>query len=196
MILSIIIPYHNEGQEKINPLLQSINGQIGIDLDKVEIIIVNDCEEPKELKFGVYNNIRNIKQIKSTHLNNPGLSRQTGLDNAQGSYIMFCDSDDILASYFVLKDSFDFIVKANADIYNLNFLEEIMSNNRFEYITKGANITWVFSKIYKREFLQSNNIRFTKDLLYHEDTYFNGLCVGCKARSLIIPITGYVWKYN
>lgn len=196
MILSIIIPYHNEGQEHINPLLQSINGQLGIDLNKVEIIIVNDCEEQKELNFDLYSNLHNINYIKSQYLNNPGLSRQSGLDKAQGTYVMFCDSDDMLASYFVIKDSFDFILKNNADIYNLNFLEEVLVNNRFEYITKGMNITWVFSKIYKKDFLQSNNIRFSKDLMYHEDTYFNGLCVGCKPKVLLIPTTGYVWKYN
>ena len=196
MILSIIIPYHNEGQEHINPLLQSINGQLGVAFNNIEIIIVNDCEEQQELNFNSYTNLCNINYIKSQYLNNPGLSRQTGLDKAQGAFVMFCDSDDTLASYFVLKDSFDFISKNNADIYCLNFLEEFLQDNRFEYITKGTNITWVFSKIYKKEFLQSNNIRFSKEFLYHEDTYFNGLCVGCKAKMLLIPITGYVWKYN
>ena len=54
----------------------------------------------------------------------------------------------------------------------------------------------MFSKIYRTAFLRENNIRFSKELLYHEDSYFNGLCVGCRAIMIPINITGYIWKYN
>lgn len=196
MFLSIIIPYHNEDQSIIDPLLHSINGQIGIDFNNIEVIIVNDCENQNELNFSAYTNLVNLKYIVSSCKNNPGLSRQFGLDQAKGDFIMFCDSDDLLASCLVIKDSLSFIQQKQADIYHLDFLEEGIVDNQFTYLTKGPNITWVFGKIYRSAFLKDNNIRFSKKLMYHEDSYFNGLCVGCQARTLRIPITGYIWKFN
>ena len=45
--MSIIIPYHNEDINLLIPLFSSINTQIGINFDDIEIVMTNNCEEPK-----------------------------------------------------------------------------------------------------------------------------------------------------
>ena len=45
MDLSIIIPYHDETAEKIEPLMNSINWQIGVNFSNIETILCNDLED-------------------------------------------------------------------------------------------------------------------------------------------------------
>ena len=79
MDISVIIPYHNETIEKIEPLMNSINWQIGVDFAQIEIILCNDLENSdgnicyEDLKK--YKNIfKSIKMIKFLYKNNPGMS--------------------------------------------------------------------------------------------------------------------------
>ena len=41
-LLSIVVPFYEEKEKEIFPLLSSINSQIGINFDLVEVIVVND----------------------------------------------------------------------------------------------------------------------------------------------------------
>ena len=60
-ILSILIPYHNEDENLFRPLLSSLNNQIDIDFNDIEIIVSNNIETHlmKELTplFMEYKNI-------------------------------------------------------------------------------------------------------------------------------------------
>ena len=66
--LSIIVPYHNEDDSIIFPLFNSLNNQIDINFDDIEIIVSNDCEipaSPKSLFDGTFPNIQNrVKYIR------------------------------------------------------------------------------------------------------------------------------------
>ena len=45
--ISIIIPYHNESEDVIKPLLKSINEQKkNIDFNDIEILFINNCDNP------------------------------------------------------------------------------------------------------------------------------------------------------
>ena len=67
--LSIIIPYHNEPEQTIYPLFNTIDQQQEIDFETIEIILCNNCENPIKPKFiqqRIFKNIsNNIKYIKS-----------------------------------------------------------------------------------------------------------------------------------
>lgn len=204
MDISIIIPYHNETIEKIEPLINSIDWQIGIDFSQIEIILCNDLENSdsnicyEDLKK--YKNIfKSIKMIKSLYKNNPGMSRQTGIDVCRGKYVFFCDADDSLYNRGVLRELLDNIKFSQADIYQFKFMEEIGGGvpvNQYVYNTKEYNWTWVFAKAYKVEFLRENGIRFAPENRWHEDTYFNYLCKYCAPKLININSIGYLWGFN
>lgn len=79
-ILSILIPYHNENENLFRPLLSSLNDQIGIDFNDIEIIISNNVEKHliKDLEylFMEYSNIYpQIKYIECPYKSSMGPNR-------------------------------------------------------------------------------------------------------------------------
>lgn len=201
-MISIIIPHHYEDKEKIKPLMTSINSQIGIDFDKIEILLCSDVDlSPLDaLDFTEYENICNrIRKIKSPFKNNIGLSRQAGIDEARGDYIVFCDADDSLYHMGALRELQDNINYSHADMYRFKFLEEIGGQNTKDrlYKTKEFNWIWVFGKAYKTDFIRRNNIRFSSKLRYHEDSYFNFILRYKKPNVVDVDsFPMYLWRYS
>ena len=101
--ISIIVPYYKESTEMLFPLLSSINNQLGIDFNKIEVLLVNDGANnrlPEEF-LGMFNNL-DIRTCCLMENRGPGVARQCGIEEAQGEYVMFCDADDVLHNVAVL----------------------------------------------------------------------------------------------
>ena len=201
MKLSIIIPHHLETEEQIHPLLNSIDSQVGIDFNDIEVILCCDSETSPldECDFSEYKNISDkILKLKSPYKQNPGMSRQLGVNNAKGDYIFFCDADDCLYHVVVLRELLENIKNTKADVYRFNFIEEIGSffDDRLEYQMKSANWIWVFAKAYRRQWLKDNNICFNENIRWHEDTYFNLLCQYCNPKTVDINDVAYLWRFS
>ena len=200
MIFSIIIPHHMEGPNQIKPLLNSINMQVGIDFNDIEIILCKDLPfSPLDnCSFSEYKNICNrIIRIYSPYEQNPGMSRQAGVDIASGEYIIFCDADDCIYNLCALREIIDNINLSHADIYRYKMLEEKVENDVAKYVVHDYDIVFVTSKAWKAEFLRKNNIRFSPELKIHEDNYYNLLALYCGPKIINVdsnPI--YLLKYN
>ena len=201
--LSIIIPYHSEKISTIKPLMQSIDNQSGIHFEDIEIIMSKDTNIPNEIDdypFTEYPNISDkITKIISEVKNNPGASRQAGLDVCNGEYVCFCDADDCLLSQLDLRVMLEQVDSSEkADVYRFKFIEEVGSfvDDSLQYLPHDVNWIWVFAKIYKVEFLKKHNIRFNPSLRWHEDTYFNLLCRYCNPKSIDLNNSTYLWKFS
>ena len=102
--LSIIIPRYKESEKEMFPLLSSINGQLGVDFCDIEVIIATDGKEGAELDQTFLELFEfPVKQVRLEKNSGPGMARQTGLDHAQGEYVMFCDADNTIHNVGVLK---------------------------------------------------------------------------------------------
>lgn len=94
--LSILIPVYN-----VAPYLQDcLNSITSQSIQAVEIIVLDDCSTDNSLEILRALSAASPVAIKILqHPHNRGLSaaRNTLLDNAQGDYIWFIDSDDMMA---------------------------------------------------------------------------------------------------
>lgn len=144
--LSVIIPVYNV--EKY--LEECLNSVLNQTLDKIQIIIVNDGSTDGSFNIikkysSKHNNIKVINQ------ENKGLSqaRNVGIDNAEGEYIAFLDSDD-----WVVKDMY-----------------EKMYNKAKKYdcplIISGIDLVWQNGKTKK-----FNNFNMKEDRLYSKEEHY------------------------
>ena len=90
-LVSIIIPYY----KKELYLEQSIRSILNQTYQNFEIILINDDPENKIFisKFSKLDH--RIKLVHNENNLGAGLSRNKGLEIANGEYIAFCDSDDL-----------------------------------------------------------------------------------------------------
>ena len=112
-LVSIVIPYH---KKKIY-FKKTINSILGQSYKKFEIILIYDDENLGELDFlkKIKKKFKKIKLIINKKNLGPGLSRNKGILQSKGTYIAFCDADDIWKKN-KLNVQISFMKK-----YNLNF---------------------------------------------------------------------------
>lgn len=184
-LVSIIIPTFNS--EKY--LKECLDSAVNQTLKNIEIIVVDSASKDKTIQIveeyaKLDNRIRLIKRGKEW----VGISRNYALDKASGNYIMFLDSDDILGLNAcevcyakIEKDSSDFVLFGNYQNGNKVYNKHIEICKKIEdNVVNPAEIAELISalsvepwkKIYSREFLNKNNIRFS-ELSFGEDVIFS-----------------------
>ena len=184
---SVIIPAYN-AEKTIRRCLDSL---VSIIRDDVELLVINDgsgdrtgeiCQEYAEK----YSNVRYFCK------ENGGVSsaRNMGLDEAEGEYILFVDSDDFVTEeYFEISDNVtriqpDFVLLGRY-IYNGKHLiphttgmkDQITetSESTAELLSRALEkqlLNAPSSKIFKRNIIEKNTIRFDERLPIGEDKVF------------------------
>ena len=112
-LVSVIIPYH----KKKFYFEKTINSILNQKYKNFEIILIYDDNNLEELDFlkKIKKNFKNIKLIINKKNIGAGLSRNKGILLSRGTYIAFCDADDIWK-----KNKLNLQIKFMRK-YNLNF---------------------------------------------------------------------------
>lgn len=197
--LSIIIPRYKETEKEVFPLLSSISNQIGVDFSEVEVIISTDGEGGELLDQSLLSlfDIDIIQTINTGKNSGPGVTRQNGLNIAKGEYVMFCDADDILYSVGVLEALINETSKVAPDYMSTPWVEELVDDKGDNiYVNHEIDNTWMHGKIFRRNYLIQNGIKFHNDLRIHEDSYFLALAQSFSDRSRYLPMKSYVWRFK
>lgn len=125
-VFSILIPVYNT-ENYLPRALGSIMNQT-FDLNKVEVIIVNDGSPNANLCDKIvadYQSSLHIVYIKKTQNEGLFLARKTGVENAQGKYYLNLDADDEHSSdaYEVLFNVFKKYENKNLDFIEFQIYE-------------------------------------------------------------------------
>ena len=190
--LSIIVPVYNV-EPYIRSSIESLYKQ-GLDEQDFEVILVNDGTQDHSFEK-IEDIIREHSNILRVDQENQGLSgaRNTGMKHATGQYILFVDSDDLLAEGCLAK-LLPIALDTSADLVVADFLklsdEEILNyqpdiNTPCRYVEKSGSAlfmedldpskNYVWRTIYRKEFLDKNNLRFIHGICY-EDMPFTPEC--------------------
>ena len=206
MLLTIIIPQYKENNSTVKRLLNTINYQLNVDWNEIEVIIVNDHSDII-LDEALLDSFENIKPryIKLDKNVGPGLARQAGLDAAQGEYVTFCDADDMYQNFGVFSLYIEEIKNKQPDIIQTQWIEEIRTNvqdkdgstaSKLVYITHDFEATWMHGKCFRKQYLTDNNIRFSDKLRYHEDSYILSCAFELTDKVVKDPVVSYVWTFD
>lgn len=198
MKISVIVPVYNILEKYLRNCLESLKKQT---LEDLEFIIIDDgstnnapqiCDE-----YGIKDN-----RFKVIHQENVGVSaaRNNGLDTASGEFILFVDADDSLLDGEVCNRLYTAITQNAADIVVFKYIKSSqlkektrvatiqdefyrslsvieISDGRYSIISRfdDKNETLLGSpwgKIFKREFIESNKLRFVLNLKKAQDRVF------------------------
>lgn len=171
--VSIIVPVYNSSKT-IDRCMNSLLNQT---YKNIEIILVDDGSKDDSLKI-IKKYKKNNKNVVAVHQENQGagIARNTGIKISSGDYVTFVDSDDELE-----KTAIENIVsklKKNTDIVISGFKKiDAEGHIIFKRIPSYGEwtefkYTLTVFKLYKRDFLMSHNVLYTKDKLY-EDMVFS-----------------------
>ena len=206
-LISIIIPIHNNAKY----LKKCLNSVVKQTYSNLEIILVNDASTDNSAKIIHDFAIKDSRIKVFTNKINQGVSvsRNIALENANGKYLTFLDSDDWLPKLSIEK-----LVKAiefnNADLCQSRhkIIGTIRKNQKF---TGDLNIQKcdngesrmlcfknmltgsVWCKMFKTSIIRENNIRF-ENLKLYEDTVF--LCRYMKHCNILIDYNENTYYYN
>lgn len=161
LLISIIIPYYNTYDYTIK-LLYELEKQITND---IEVIVVDDHSD---MVLPINYEKSWLKYIRlPKNSNGASKPRNIGLEQAEGKYIAFIDSDDMI-TYDYIREIKKAIEK-NTDIIYLSW-----KMPRSRIIMRKEPPKWncsVWCRVYKREII--GNVRFREDLRIAEDWQFN-----------------------
>lgn len=180
--VSIILPVYNSEQTIANTIESVLNQTY----KNIELIIVNDgSKDNSETICLSYAKSDNRIIFESISNNGVGHARNLAISKARGEYICFIDSDDIyepdyieimlknakenemvISGYYAVIDGESHIVSSDGFVTSdiCDCIEKLQSKLMF-------NQLW--NKLYKRNILVENNIKFNEKISLCEDLMFN-----------------------
>ena len=183
-MIDIIIPIYN-ARKTLELTLMSIRLQTIINKINIYLIDDNSSEDYKDI-LNKYKDM-NIIYIKLDKNNGPAVARQKGIEMSSSKYIMFIDADDLLYDADSIKKLFNKIEEDYDYVVGITIDEK--------QNTQIMNESDLHGKIYKREFLLKNNIKFNNTRV-HEDNYFNNLVLLCEPKQKEILENVYIYVDN
>ena len=195
--ISVIVPVYN-----VEPWLRECLESVLLhqDLDNIEVICIDDGSTDASLQI-LNEFAEKDSRVKVYTQSNSGLSatRNRGIELASGEYILFLDSDDLIAenSFLYLynevtNNDLDVLYFGACVIFDNKILEEKYQNNKGYYIRNKNNdysdivsgkelfvclidnnefISSACLQLVRNSFLKESNLRFYEGIL-HEDELF------------------------
>lgn len=194
--LQILVPQYKEDESTVCHLFDSIATQRSIDFSSIGVIVCNDGSDMFLSDSFIRSYPFHIDYYKEPHRGVSG-TRNKCLMHAESDYVMFCDADDVFFSslglyniFTEMENEFDSLISA--------FCAEIKDKKTgtiFYDLYENDGI-FVHGKVFRRDFLLSNNILFNEKLTINEDSYFVALCQSMSSVLRYIKEPFYLWVWR
>ncbi len=185
---SIIIPCYNSFKF-MNKSLENFENQTFNDF---ELVIIDDCSKDdsyeKLLEYRK-NSKLDIKLFKNNTNLGPGETRNVGLKNAIGEFVLFVDADDYLETtalekiHNVLNENnncdcvlYDYYYKSNKNEYYKKTVSKNISGNISKRDALIYTTGTTLGKVYLLDNIRKNNIKFP-NFKRNEDMPFNKIAI-------------------
>lgn len=211
-LISIIVPVYNVEKE-IDRCVDSLINQT---YENIEVLLIDDGSTDKSScicdEYAMLDD-----RIRVIHKENGGLSdaRNCGLDNTNGDFVMFVDSDDFLETDACLR-LYECIVNTDTDMcvgvireirkdsVNYQRRSHIKPNVRYsskEFMVRSIkSYEWyapAVLNLYKTAVFNDNNIRFKKGRLYEDIEILPRIYLCTNTISYVdFPFYNYVIREN
>ena len=179
-LVSVIVPVYNM-EKFVKKCALSLIKQT---YQRCEFIFVDDGSTDNSV--GILQDIKD-ERVKIICQENKGVSvaRNTGMGEASGEYIMFVDADDYVADDYVeylynliKKYDADFaystkLFKSKKDKQTKKEVVRVVDGTESSGLLLSPDVTvGSYNKIYRKDIIEKNNLRFRPDLYYGEGLNF------------------------
>ena len=213
-LVSVIMPVYCIPETLLRDSIESVLNQT---YDNLELLIIDDGS-PDNCGVVCDEYVFLDQRVKCYHISNIGVSgaRNCGIENANGQYILFLDSDDSIES-FIIEQMVTVAMENNADCiicscHHVNEHERTINRNsiidkldlkiyskeeilhELFYMGKPYDemeITAVWGKLYKRRLLE--NVIFDKRMYIGEDFALNYEVLKKTVKVVCISTKGYYY---
>lgn len=173
MLLDIIIPHGNEPWSVMQPCINMLNAQKGVDFDDFMVTIVHDGSEPFPEFY--LNGPANIRQV-SIPKRGVSAARNYGLSISNAVWVNFSDCDDCFSSVISLNMLFRGL-RQNDGQFDMMWSPFYMIQDDQVSKFDQFNRVFIHNKYYRRSTLMEKNIWFNEDIFMSEDSAFNTLLI-------------------
>lgn len=183
-LTSIVVPIYNASQT-LRRCIDSILQQTFVEF---ELLLINDGS--KDNSGAICDEYaQKDKRVRVFHKENGGVSsaRNLGLDNVQGEWVTFIDSDDWVAHDYIenlyasLKIGTDLVISFSTLIHNdggrqkPSNVSSLLVKGNFQSLFVDYNLhiyTSPWGKLYKRSIIEKHSMRFCEEMHIGEDLLF------------------------
>lgn len=213
-LISVIVPVYNAA-EHLPACVKALTAQTVF--DRMEILLIDDgssdgsgtlCDEVAAR----YSN------ITAVHQTNAGVSaaRNTGLLAAAGTYIGFADADDTMEA-ILFETLVERMETTGADLCFCGFVEEmpagennilypftsddVLNNEEIyaaviPYMLEFDSFNTCCAKLFRRELIECNHLRFETGIRLGEDRLFVGRYLLASETAAYCPVPLYRYRYS
>lgn len=193
--VSVLVPVYNVEKYIEKCARRLFSNTISSDC---EFIFINDCTPDSSMEK-LNNTIKDYPKLKKNiviinHEKNKGISavRNTAINNANGEYLLYTDSDDWVEPNYI-EDLYTEAKKGNYDIVGCDFYYEreytkhgkklLKKHLSMQPLNMNSKIclndlyedkvgAYLWCKLIKRDFVLNNKLSFTEDIFCLEDMLF------------------------
>lgn len=192
--VTVIIPIYN-AEKDLRRCLDSIGHQT---LRNIEIICIDDGSSDESANILLAYAAKDVRMRILTQKNaGQGVARNNGLEVAHGEYVYFMDADDELLGPEVFCRLVDEMGREDLDVLFFDaktvidedvkmpvfHAESYIKKNDYSAVKSGRRLFFDLVKnreytpspclaIYRRAFIEENNIRFPSERIFYEDNIF------------------------
>ena len=195
--VSVIVPVYSV-EDYLERCLDSLVSQ---SFRSYEVICINDAspDNSKEILEAYQQKYPSLLRVFHNKENlGLGLTRNVGLSQARGKYILFVDSDDYVKQDYI-ESYYMEMENSPADIIVGGYIRKTHKREKTHMMsqTVWSTVTYAIAcaKMFKASFLKNNNLKFT-DLKCGEDILFSLEAFYCNASFRVINYAGYYYVYN
>ena len=204
--VSVIIPVY-KAEQYIHKCINSVLSQTYSDF---ELLLVDD-ESPDNSGNICEEYARKDKRVRVFHKKNGGVSsaRNLGLENAQGEWVTFLDSDDwldtstlsvcqpFMEDFDVIRFSMNFVLSDDEKIIRPFLLIDEPQEDHLIRIISRETILGVCGSIFRRELFVKHHISFDTSLINGEDWVVLTKLIFYSKSCKILPLSLYQYnKFN
>lgn len=174
-LVSVIVPVYNTA-EYVEECIQSVLSQSYKD---IELILVNDgSKDGSDVVCGRYQHLPNVYYVEQENCGTTA-ARRRGVEMAQGVWIMFVDSDDLLmpdaiAGMVNAAESEDVLIGGNQYLGHLSALPDCLDRQRYLEMQYARELSASpCAKLFRKSLFDDNALSFPRHINRGEDYLMN-----------------------